>query len=41
MEVAKMSEQQVKESNTRDQVFLVATCRPVDAMEDISLTVIL
>jgi len=41
LEVTKMNEQQVKEANTRDQVFLIATCRPVDAMEDISLTVIL
>lgn len=38
-EVAKLSEQQLKEANTRDQVFLVATERPLDAIEDVKLTV--
>ncbi|WP_442601727.1 phage tail sheath subtilisin-like domain-containing protein [Paenibacillus sp. KN14-4R] len=38
-EVAKMDEQQIKEANTKDQVFLTAVERPLDAMEDIKLTI--
>lgn len=40
-EVAKMSEQEIKEANTRDQVFITAKERPLDAIEDVSLTVYL
>lgn len=32
-------EQQVKEANTRDKVFLVSTVRPLDAIEDVSLVI--
>ncbi|MCR8645582.1 phage tail sheath subtilisin-like domain-containing protein [Paenibacillus sp. N1-5-1-14] len=38
-EVARMDEQQIKEANTKDQVFLTAVERPLDAMEDIKLTI--
>ncbi|WP_028547037.1 phage tail sheath subtilisin-like domain-containing protein [Paenibacillus taiwanensis] len=40
-EVAKMKEQDIKEANTRDQVFLTATQRPLDAIEDVKLAVYL
>ncbi|MBD8500739.1 phage tail sheath subtilisin-like domain-containing protein [Paenibacillus arenosi] len=40
-EVAKMTEQQLKEANTRDQVFLTATQRPLDAIEDVKISVYL
>lgn len=39
--VAAMTEQQVKEANTRDKVFLTAKQRPLDAIEDVTLTVYL
>jgi hypothetical protein len=39
VEVNKMTDQQIREANTRDQVFLVATQRPLDAIEDVKLTV--
>ncbi|WP_088832635.1 phage tail sheath C-terminal domain-containing protein [Paenibacillus tyrfis] len=37
--VAGMTEQQIKEANTRDQVFLTAAERPLDAIEDVKLVV--
>ncbi|MCG7410122.1 phage tail sheath subtilisin-like domain-containing protein [Paenibacillus sp. ACRRX] len=40
-EVAKMKEQDIKEANTHDQVFLTATQRPLDAIEDVKLAVYL
>lgn len=40
-QVTSMTDQQVKEANTRDQVFLQATQRPLDAIEDVKLTVYL
>lgn len=39
--VARMNEQQIKEANTRDKVFLTAKQRPLDAIEDVALTVYL
>lgn len=36
-----MTDQQIKEANTRDQVFLTSTLRPLDAMEDIALKIFL
>jgi len=32
-------EQQIKEANTRDKVFLVSTVRPLDAIEDVNLVI--
>jgi hypothetical protein len=37
--VAAMAEQQVKEADTRDRVFLASTLRPLDSIEDIRLVV--
>jgi len=34
-----MREQEIKEANTRDKVFLTSTVRPLDAMEDVQLVV--
>jgi len=34
-----MREQEIKEANTRDKVFLTSTVRPLDAMEDVQLIV--
>ena len=39
--VAGMTEQQVKEANTRDKVFITARQRPLDAIEDVTMTVYL
>lgn len=39
VDVDNMTEQQIKEANTRDQVFLIATVRPLDAIEDVQLVV--
>lgn len=33
------TEQQIKEANTRDKVFLVSTVRPLDAIEDVQLVI--
>lgn len=33
------TDQQIKEANTRDKVFLVSTVRPLDAIEDVELVV--
>lgn len=38
-DVDNMTEQEIKEANTRDQVFLLATVRPLDAIEDVQLVV--
>jgi len=38
-DVDNMTDQQIKEANTRDQVFLVSTVRPLDAIEDVQLYV--
>lgn len=38
-DVDNMAEQQIKEANTRDKVFLVSTVRPLDAIEDVQLVV--
>lgn len=38
-DVDNMTDQQIKEANTRDQVFLVSTVRPLDAIEDVQLTI--
>lgn len=35
--VDEMTEQEIKEANTRDKVFLVSTVRPLDAIEDVQL----
>lgn len=34
-----MTEQEIKEANTRDKVFLLSTVRPLDAIEDVQLVV--
>lgn len=39
VDVDSMTEQQIKEANTRDKVFLVSTVRPLDAIEDVTLAV--
>lgn len=38
-DVDSMTEQEIKEANTRDKVFLLATVRPLDAIEDVTLVV--
>lgn len=38
-DVDNMTEQEIKEANTRDKVFLVSTVRPLDAIEDVELIV--
>jgi hypothetical protein len=38
-DVDNMTEQEIKEANTRDQVFLVSTVRPLDAIEDVDLII--
>lgn len=38
---ASMNDQQVREANTRDQVFLRASAKPLDAIEDIKLDIYL
>lgn len=38
-DVDNMSEQEIKEANTDDKVFLVSTVRPLDAIEDVKLVV--
>lgn len=38
-DVDNMTTQQIKEANTRDKVFLLATARPLDAIEDVTLVV--
>ena len=38
-DVDAMTEQEIKEANTRDKVFLVSTVRPLDAIEDVQLVV--
>jgi hypothetical protein len=37
VDVSGMSDEEIKTSNTADQVFLAATIRPLDAMEDVDL----
>ncbi len=39
--VDKMSEQQIKEANTRDKVFLLSLVKPLDAIEDINMNVLI
>ncbi|MFZ5987082.1 MAG: phage tail sheath subtilisin-like domain-containing protein [Bacillota bacterium] len=41
VDVSNMSEQQIKEANTKDKVFLSANIKPLDAVEDITLSVTL
>lgn len=36
-DVSKMTDEQIKEANTADQVFIRANIKPLDAMEDISM----
>jgi len=36
-DVDNMTDQEIKEANTRDKVFLVSTLRPLDAIEDVQL----
>lgn len=38
-DVDNMTDQQIREANTRDKVFLVSTVRPLDAIEDVKLTI--
>lgn len=38
-DVDSMSEQEIKEANTRDKVFLASNVRPLDAIEDVELVV--
>lgn len=38
-DVDNMTVQEIKEANTRDKVFLLATVRPLDAIEDVTLVV--
>lgn len=38
-DVDNMTEQEIKEANTRDKVFLLSTVRPLDAIEDVQLVV--
>lgn len=38
-DVDNMTEQEIKEANTRDQVFLISIVRPLDAIEDVQLVV--
>lgn len=38
-DVDNMTDQEIKEANTRDQVFLLSTVRPLDAIEDVQLVV--
>jgi len=38
-DVDNMTDQEIKEANTRDKVFLVSTLRPLDAIEDVSLEI--
>jgi hypothetical protein len=37
IDVSKMSDQQIKEANTADKVFLASSIKPLDAIEDITL----
>lgn len=39
VDTEKMSEQEIKEANTGSQVFLAATAKPLDAIEDVKLVV--
>ena len=39
VDTSEMNEQQIKEANTRDKVFLMANIKLVDAMEEISLEI--
>ncbi|EJW14863.1 phage tail sheath subtilisin-like domain-containing protein [Paenibacillus alvei] len=39
VDTSKMTEQQLKEANTRSKVFLRGKLRPLDAMEDIEITI--
>ena len=39
VEVTKMSDQEIKEANTEDKVFIAVRCRILDAIESISIRV--
>ena len=39
VDTSEMNEQQIKEANTKDKVFLMANIKLVDAMEEISLEI--
>lgn len=39
VDVDSMSDQEIKEANTKDKVFLAGAAKPLDAMEDISLDI--
>lgn len=39
VDVSSMNEQQIKEANTKDKVFLAANIKPLDAVEDITLNI--
>jgi hypothetical protein len=41
VDVGSLNEQQIKEANTKDKVFLAAAIKPLDAVEDISLNITL
>ena len=41
MDTDSMSEQEIKEANTRDQVFLVLNIKALDAIEDVALKIII
>ena len=39
VDTSEMNEQEIKEANTKDKVFLIANIKLVDAMEEISLEI--
>ncbi len=39
VDIAALSQQQIKEYNTRDKVFLTSTVRPIDAIEDVQMKI--
>ena len=39
VDTSEMDEQQIKEANTKDKVFLIANIKLVDAMESINLEI--
>ena len=41
VDTSAMSEQEVKEADTRDKVFLAASVKVLDAIEDINLNIVL
>ncbi|NNV04744.1 phage tail sheath C-terminal domain-containing protein, partial [Brevibacillus sp. MCWH] len=41
VDVDSMKDQQIKEANTRDKVFLLSRVRPLDAIEDIDMKVLI